>query len=79
MSDEFCIPAKPADLLNEDADPPIKVRRLQEFEEAPATEVDEYAEGMQPDDLGAEADKFFSEILELQNGTTAASRWSHCL
>ena len=79
MSDEFCIPAKPADLLNEDADLPIKVRRLQEFEEAPATEIDEYAEGMQPDDLGAEADQFFSEIFELQNGTTAASRWSHCL
>ena len=47
MGEEFCIPAKPADLLNEDADLPIKVRRLQEFEEAPATEIDEYAEGMQ--------------------------------
>ena len=75
MSDEFCIPAKPADLLNEDADLPIKVRRLQEFEEAPATDIDEYAEGMQPNDLSAEADKMLNGIFEPRNGTAAASRW----
>ena len=79
MSDEFCIPAKPADLLNEDAALPIKVRPLQAFEEAPATEIDEYAEGMQPDDLGAEASKFLNGEFELQDGITAASCCPHCL
>ena len=79
MSDEFCIPAKPADLLNEDADLPIKVRRLQEFEDAPAAELEEYAEGMQPDDLSAETSKFLSGSFELQHGTTAASGWPYCL
>lgn len=45
MADEFCIPAKPVELLNEDADLSLKVRRLHEFEDAAAVEVEEYAEG----------------------------------
>ena len=45
MADEFRIPAKPVDLLNEDADLSLKVRRLHEFEDAAAVEIEEYAEG----------------------------------
>ena len=45
MSDEFCIPAKAEDLLNEDADLPFKIRRLHNFEDASPAEVEEYAEG----------------------------------
>jgi hypothetical protein len=45
MADEFCIPAKAVDLLNEDAELSLKVRRLHEFEDAAAAELEEYAEG----------------------------------
>ena len=45
MADEFCIPAKAEDLLNEDADLPFKIKRLQNFKDAAPAEVEEYAEG----------------------------------
>jgi len=45
MANEFCIPAKPDDLLNEDVDLPLKIRRLHAFDAAAAAEVEEYAEG----------------------------------
>ena len=45
MANEFCIPAKPDDLLNEDVDLPLKIRRLHAFDNTAAAEVEEYAEG----------------------------------
>ena len=50
MTDEFYIPAKPDDLLNEDVDLPLKIRRLHTFDIAAAAEVEEYAEGKLRDD-----------------------------
>ncbi len=45
MADEFCIPAKAEDLINEDEELPFKIRRLNNFEDAAPAEVEEYAEG----------------------------------
>ena len=45
MANEFCIPAKPQDLINEDVELPFKIRRLHSLEDAAPAEVEEYAEG----------------------------------
>ena len=45
MTNEFCIPAKPQDLINEDVELPFKIRRLHNFEDAAPAEIEEYAEG----------------------------------
>ena len=46
MADEFRIPAKAEELINEDADFPLKIERLHSFEGAAAAEVEDYAEGI---------------------------------
>ncbi len=46
MADGFYIPAKPEELINEDAELTFKIRRLHNFEDASPAEVEEYAEGM---------------------------------